>query len=293
MLPPHRVSRLWCRRTDGRHGIASPSPYAPRSPIVSHALGSDAEVAITGLVTVRPVGNWFARRSDRRGPVTADQPTWATSPGDNGSGRSGQLSARAAFLRLPTDGTLRGFVHVRTPMNGWLKRVIRCSCRRFGPQRGSGIPWLLPPDRLTAELPELQVGRFRRGPGPRQFPERAIGGDSSGRIDKGSARGLTAQFEIVSSNAARNSNRVAPGQRLDPPLQRRQLRKDLTVCESGRDEHDVARTFARCAIGDAQVPVQRVARLREHCGSLSRGAGRISSHATARGLEPRRRYADK
>ena len=33
-------------------------------------------------------------------------------------------------------------------------------------------------------------------------------------------------------------------------------------------------TLARRAIGDAQVPVQRIARLREHCGSLSRGAGR-------------------
>ena len=62
--------------------------------------------------------------------------------------------------------------------------------------------------------------------------------------------------------------------RLDPPLKRRQLRKDLTVREPVRDDHDVARTFTRRAIGDAQVPVQRIARLREHCGSLSRGAGR-------------------
>ena len=36
-------------------------------------------------------------------------------------------------------------------------------------------------------------------------------------------------------------------------------------------DHDVARTFACGAIGDLQVPVQRVARLREHCGSVSRG----------------------
>ena len=33
-------------------------------------------------------------------------------------------------------------------------------------------------------------------------------------------------------------------------------------------------TFARRAIGDVQVPVQRVARLGEHGGSVSRGAGR-------------------
>ena len=36
---------------------------------------------------------------------------------------------------------------------------------------------------------------------------------------------------------------------------------------------------ARRAIGDAQVPVQRIARLREHCGSVSRGAGRVSANA--------------
>ena len=61
--------------------------------------------------------------------------------------------------------------------------------------------------------------------------------------------------------------------RLDPPLKRRQLRKDLTVCEPVR-HNNVARAFTRRAIGDAQVPVQRIARLREHRGSLSRGAGR-------------------
>ena len=64
--------------------------------------------------------------------------------------------------------------------------------------------------------------------------------------------------------------------RLDPPLNGRQLRKDLTVCEPVRDEHDVARTLRRRAIGDAQVPVHRVARLREHCGSLSRASSAIS-----------------
>jgi hypothetical protein len=31
--------------------------------------------------------------------------------------------------------------------------------------------------------------------------------------------------------------------RLDPTLDVRQLRKDLTVCEPVRDEHDVARAF--------------------------------------------------
>ena len=43
-----------------------------------------------------------------------------------------------------------------------------------------------------------------------------------------------------------------------------------------RHEHDVARTFARGAIGDTQIPVQRIAHLREHCGSVSRGAVLVS-----------------
>ncbi len=59
--------------------------------------------------------------------------------------------------------------------------------------------------------------------------------------------------------------------RLEPALKRRQLRKDLTVREPGRDQHDVTRSFTRRAIGDAQVTVQRVARLREHGESLVRG----------------------
>src|SRR5205085_8972152 len=45
------------------------------------------------------------------------------------------------------------------------------------------------------------------------------------------------------------------------------------------DERDVALALRRRAIGDAQVPVERVARLREHCGSVSPGAGRASANA--------------
>ncbi len=48
----------------------------------------------------------------------------------------------------------------------------------------------------------------------------------------------------------------------------------LAAREPVRDEHDVTSTLGRRAIGDAQVPVHRIARLREHGGSLSRGAGR-------------------
>jgi hypothetical protein len=64
--------------------------------------------------------------------------------------------------------------------------------------------------------------------------------------------------------------------RLDPPLQRRQLWKDLTICEPVLHEHDVARTFRRGPIGDTQVAVERIARLGEHGGSVSRGARRVS-----------------
>ena len=64
---------------------------------------------------------------------------------------------------------------------------------------GSGIPGLLPPDRLAAELAELRVGRLWRGLGPRQFRERAVGGDSAGRVGEGSARGLTAQLVATSA----------------------------------------------------------------------------------------------
>jgi hypothetical protein len=68
--------------------------------------------------------------------------------------------------------------------------------------------------------------------------------------------------------------------RLDPPLKGRQLRKKVAAGEPARDAHDVTRTFARRAIGDAQVPVHRVARLAEHCGSLSRGSGRVPVSCT-------------
>src|ERR1700759_3355944 len=60
--------------------------------------------------------------------------------------------------------------------------------------------------------------------------------------------------------------------RLDPPLSGRQLRENLTVCEPIRDDHDVAGAFSRSAIGDAQVPVERVARLPEHSRSVGRSA---------------------
>ena len=57
--------------------------------------------------------------------------------------------------------------------------------------------------------------------------------------------------------------------RLEPTLNGRQLRKDFAAAEPVRDPHHVARTFTRCAIGDVQVPIQCIARLREHCRSLS------------------------
>ncbi len=65
--------------------------------------------------------------------------------------------------------------------------------------------------------------------------------------------------------------------RLDPPSKGRQLRKVLAAREPVRDEHDVARSFVRRAIGDAQIAVSCVARLREHCGSLSRAASLVSA----------------
>ena len=74
-----------------------------------------------------------------------------------------------------------------------------------------------------------------------------------------------------------------------PTLNGRQLGKNLAAGEPVRDEHDVARTFARRAISDAQVPVHRIARLREHCGSLSRGAGQVpaSSKSASTNARPR------
>ena len=101
-------------------------------------------------------------------------------------------------------------------------------------------------------------------------------GDAVGPLLQGRQR---ARRDGIRRSGARLVEEDEPTERchrLDPPLNRRQLRKDLAVCEPVRDEHDVARTFARRAIGDAQVPVQRVARLREHGGSLSRGAGQGS-----------------
>jgi hypothetical protein len=53
--------------------------------------------------------------------------------------------------------------------------------------------------------------------------------------------------------------------------------------EGPRDIVSVPNWFTCCEIlpelpsmRDAQVPVQRIARLREHCGSVSRAAGRVS-----------------
>ena len=48
---------------------------------------------------------------------------------------------------------------------------------------------------------------------------------------------------------------------LGPALDGRDFRKDLAAREPVRNAHDVARTFARRPIGDARVPVHRVARL--------------------------------
>ena len=73
--------------------------------------------------------------------------------------------------------------------------------------------------------------------------------------------------------------------RLDPPLDGRQLRKNLAVGEPVRDEHDVVRTLTRRAIGDAQVTVARIPRLREHCGSVGRGAGQVSVSCNEQKLE--------
>src|SRR6185295_4475953 len=57
--------------------------------------------------------------------------------------------------------------------------------------------------------------------------------------------------------------------RLNPPLGRWQLRKKFAAREPVRNEHDVPYTLTRGPVGDAQVPVHRIARLREHGGSLS------------------------
>ena len=101
-------------------------------------------------------------------------------------------------------------------------------------------------------------------------------GDAVGPLLQGRQR---ARRDGIGRSRARLVEEDQPTERchrLDPPLKGRQLRKELAAGEPVRDEHDVARTFARRAIGDAQVPVQRIARLREHCGSVSRGAGRVS-----------------
>ena len=101
-------------------------------------------------------------------------------------------------------------------------------------------------------------------------------GDAVGPLLQGRQR---ARRDGIGHSRARLVEEDQPTERchrLDPPLKGRQLRKDLAAREPVRDEHDVASTFARRAIGDAQVPVHRIARLREHCGSVSRGAGQVS-----------------
>src|SRR6188472_2601039 len=59
--------------------------------------------------------------------------------------------------------------------------------------------------------------------------------------------------------------------RLDPPAKGRQLRKNLAAREPGGHGHDVALTFTRRAIGDAQVP----------------GSARSASPRTLRKSKPR------
>ena len=63
--------------------------------------------------------------------------------------------------------------------------------------------------------------------------------------------------------------------RLDPPLRSdgNSGRTSQHVNQFGTNTMSRA-PGSRCAVGDAQVPVHRIARLREHCGSLSRRAGR-------------------
>ena len=104
------------------------------------------------------------------------------------------------------------------------------------------------------------ASRLPRSPAPRRCCRPLLQGRQRARRDG------------VGRSAARLVEEDQPTERrhrLDPALHGRQFRLDLSVGEPGRDEHDVARTFTSRAIGDVQVPVERVACLREHCGSVS------------------------
>lgn len=100
------------------------------------------------------------------------------------------------------------------------------------------------------------------------------GGDAVGPLLQGRQRAGRDGIGASRSRLVEKDQPTKRCHRFYPPLNRRQLRKKLTGGEPVRNEHNVTSTRGRCTVGDAQVPVHRVARLREHAGSLSRAAGR-------------------
>ena len=94
-------------------------------------------------------------------------------------------------------------------------------------------------------------------------------GDAVGPLLQGRQRARSDRIGHSRARLVEEDQSTERCHRLDPPSKGRQLRKSLAAKEPVRDKHDVAWTFTRSAIGDTQVPVQRIPRLREHCGRLS------------------------
>jgi hypothetical protein len=105
-------------------------------------------------------------------------------------------------------------------------------------------------------------------------------GDAVGPLLQGRQRARRDGIGRTASRLVEEDEPTERRHRLEPPLNGRHFRNDLTAREPARDDHDVAGSFTRRPIGNPQVTVQCVARLGEHDGILSRRtvrAVRISS----------------
>jgi pimeloyl-ACP methyl ester carboxylesterase len=168
------------------------------------------------------------------------------------------------------------FSETRYAMNGDLRVAYRAS--REGPRDIVFVPTWFTNCEVFPELPSIQgwveamtsLGRLIVLDQPGTGASDPVTSDTLPTLEQW-ADSITAVLDDLGSREAvllANVGALAPAAL-------------FAAREPVRDEHDVARTFTRCAIGDAQVPVQRIARLREHCGSVSRGAVKFWCQASS------------
>ena len=99
-------------------------------------------------------------------------------------------------------------------------------------------------------------------------------GDAVGPLLQGRQRTRRHGVRRASSRLIEEDQSTEGPHRVHPTLYGREFGDNFAVCEPVGHEDDVTCPFTRSAIGDAQVPIQRIARLREHHISVSPGERR-------------------